>query len=105
RCIRATATIANRCSTPPTSGSMKRSTPAAIASSRFQLTDQLLHGPRERLQIALPDRAADRADPLLIRGPQLFDEGPAAPRERYARGAQIARILAAIGQPELLEPR
>src|SRR3954468_23995134 len=94
----------SRCSNQRTSGCTWRKRTGGIAWLRalFQLRDQAVDSPRERLHVALGDILAERPDPLAVRRPQFVDERPAATRELHARGAEIVRVIAPLGQAELL---
>src|SRR3954447_21926934 len=87
------------------SGCIRRRSGGGIASLRFQLRDQPLNSPRERLHVALGHVLAERPEPLAVRGAQLVDRRAAFARELHARRAQVVRVVAPLRESELLEAR
>src|SRR5438132_8277269 len=71
----------------------------------LQLRDQPIDSPRERGQVPLRQLAPQATAPRFVRRPEPLDQGSSTTRQLQARRSKIVRIIAALGQPELLQSR
>src|SRR2546422_328723 len=94
------------CSTLRTSGCTRPRARGEIAwSAPLQLSDQAIDSPRECGQIPLGEVAAEVTSPGFVSRPQFLHQRAPAPGELHARRAEIIRIIAPLGQPELFQPQ